>query len=218
MPMSIPRTSLVPAWSTRQLILVFVLLDVLAYGLYTLFLRDVLHSRFFHLSRDRGFCELVQYLKYGLVMAMLVEWKRRRPSPLLGAWVALLTILLLDDALGLHEFLGKILARATGVDTLWGREAKDVFEIAGFFLLEGIALLFVFARWLAAPRDLQRHSVALVLVMTPLVFSGIVLDALPWHQAEKIGQMLGASLVLAFVHIHHRRRQAAHTSGSDRNK
>jgi hypothetical protein len=203
---------MVPTWSTSRLILTFVLLDVLAYGLYMLFLHDVLHSRFFHLSRDRGFCELVQYVKYGLVIAMLVEWNRRRPSKLLGAWVALFTILLLDDAIGLHEIIGKLLARVAGVDTLWGREAKDVFEIAGFFLLEGVAGILVFAHWLTAPRDLRRHSVALALVMTPLVFSGLVLDALPWHQAEKIGQMIGASLVLAFVHIHHRRRL-----GSDRN-
>ncbi len=190
---------------TSTLVLCLLALDILAFYFHQLHLQEVLPSRFFRIARDRGFGELVQYTKYALTIVLLIGLRRESPGRVLTGWLVLYWVILFDDSLGLHEALGKLFAAWSGAGAILGRDPKDVFELVGFALLEGTALLYVFIGYCRSAPDMRRFSVALAIAMSPLFLAGFLLDTLPWHYAEEAGEMLGGLLPLVFLHIYCRR-------------
>jgi len=191
---------------TYVLICLFSLADLLAIFLDALHCKGVLESRFFRLARDRGFAELIQYGKFGLIILMLIRWSRVRQSRLLAAWCLLFCVLLADDSLGLHEAIGGLFMQVLPFPSIEGIRVKDMAEGLAFLLLEGMACLYVMYHYFRAPRDLQAYSRMLVLVMIPLFCFGLVLDILPFHSLEQPGEMVAMSILLAFVHVSYHRR------------
>lgn len=185
---------------TRRLVAGFLLLDALALVLYGLYRNDILDSRFFHIARDRGFGEIVQYLKFGVVLAVLTAWRRLRPSPLLTAWQWFFLVLLLDDAIGLHEAGGELVLHLVNLPAPEGIRAKDLAEALSLLFLEGPFALYVAFRYLQAPPDLRRFSRYLALALLPLFLFGIVLDSLPLPHVEQLGEMVAMTILMAFTH------------------
>jgi hypothetical protein len=199
----------VGAVSTLRLVAFFTALDAVAVILYWLYTGEILHSRFFRLARDRGFAELCQYLKFAVILVLLVRWRRTRPAPLLGAWVLLFGVMLADDAIGIHEAMGGWILRWVPIRAPEGMRAKDLAEAAAFAAVEGSALLYVVIRYFGAPADLRRYSRQLILALAPLVICGLVLDNVYLPNLEQYGEMLAMTLLLGFVHRQHRLRAAA---------
>ncbi len=190
---------------TTALLIVFSLADLVAVLLYWFYRKGVLDSRFFRLSRDRGFGELVQYGKLGLIILMLTRWNRVRGAKLLTAWVILFAIILADDAIGLHEEIGGWLMWMIDFPSLEVVRTKDIAEAIVFAMLEGSACIYLIFRYFQAPRDLRAYSRGLGLAMVALVFFGLVLDILPFHTFEQPGQMVAMSILLGFVHLKYRK-------------
>lgn len=187
--------------STFRIVGIFIILDLLAIALFFLYSQEILESRFFKLARDRGFAEIVQYLKFGVIIQVLVVWHRLRPSKLIFAWLILFVIMLSDDAAGIHEAVGKILMTLFSLpEEVNGIRIKDIAEVMSFALFEGIACLYVLYCYFRAPADLKRYSNFLVLAMVPLFFCGIILDILHFSLLEQVGEMASMSILLAFVH------------------
>lgn len=195
--------------STVSLVGGFTLVDLLAIFLHWLNEHGILDSRFFRLARDRGFSEIIQYAKFGVILLLLVVWKKARPSKLISAWVLLFTVMLLDDAIGIHEAVSGWILSVVDIPTPAGIRAKDVAEGLVFAALEGGTCLYVAYRYLQAPAELRSYSRWLVVAMAPLVLCGLILDIVPVGDAEQLGEMASMSALLAFVHWRHRRRIAA---------
>ena len=191
---------------TRRLLGLFLILDLLAVFLFLLYTQDILESRFFRLARDRGFAEIVQYLKFGVIIHLLIVWNRARDSRLLSAWILLFVIMLLDDSLGIHEGVGQVLMDHFRLPASLSISAdirtKDLFEAISFLALEGSACLYVAYEFIRAPRDLKRYSLALGLAMVPLVLCGLLLDLSHAHYLEQFGEMASMGLLLGCVHYH----------------
>ena len=187
---------------THHLLGIFLLLDLLALSLYGLYSLDVLESRFFRLARDRGFAEIIQYLKFGIIIQVLLVWNQARSSRLISAWILLFVIMLIDDSVGIHEEISRILMTHSTFTMVNGFRAKDLVEACVFCALEGSACLYIAYNFIPASRDLKLYSMLLGLAMIPLIFCGMVLDILHVPYLEQGGEMASMGLLLGVVHYH----------------
>jgi hypothetical protein len=64
----------------------------------------------FRIDTDQGFAELFQYFKLMLIVGLLGVLCARHRYRVAGIWAAVFVVILLDDALMLHERLGVTLA------------------------------------------------------------------------------------------------------------
>jgi hypothetical protein len=176
------------------------LADACAGLLHWLNEEGVLSSRFFRLARDRGFGEIIQYAKFGLILWLLVTWHKATPARVFRAWIILFTLLLLDDALGIHEWLGGLLLSDTSLRGPFGVRAKDLAEVVPLIVLEGSALGYVGLEYLRAEPLLQRVSRGIGLALVPYVASSLFLDLARWPLAEQVGEMASMTVLLLVVH------------------
>lgn len=175
-----------------------VLADALAWLLYGFSTQDILSSRFFHIARDRGFGEIVQYLKFGVIIAVLVRWRRQWPSRLFHAWLILFAVMLLDDAIGIHEAIGGWLQPEPGAH--WrGLRLKDLAEAVTIVALEGGAFLYVACCHFREPPAQRGFSWWFTAALVPVAFSGMVLDIVRAPMVEAAGEMIAMTILLAVV-------------------
>ncbi len=198
----------IPDWDPAKLLAFFILADLLAFALHGLHLRGGLDSRFFHIARDRGFGEIVQYLKFGVVLAVLARWRRRWPARLVTAWFILFAVMLVDDALGIHEEVGGWLLSDPGAH--WhGVRLKDLAEAVSFAALEGSAFLWIAVCHLREAPARRGFSWAFAAALAPVIFCGLVLDIVRAPLIESAGEMAAMTVLLATVLVQHRRRARA---------
>lgn len=76
------------------------------------------------LNRDRGLAESWGYAQTALAVVLLLVVHQRVRQPLALAWAGVLTVVVLDDALALHERIGIWAAQA------WDLPAPVVFAAA----------------------------------------------------------------------------------------
>lgn len=174
----------------------------------------VLSGRFFRLSRDRGFGEIIQYAKLGLILWLLVTWNRARPARLLRAWIILFAILLVDDSLGIHEWVGGWIVTDPSLRGPFGVRAKDLAEVVPLIVLEGSALGYVFLQYLRAEPALRRASTWIGLALVPYIASSLLLDLAPWPLAEQVGEMACMTVLLLVVHRIFRTHGPAHAASA----
>ncbi len=186
--------------STVKLLALCVVLDILAMGLHFLHVEGVINSRFFNFSRDRGFCEIVQYFKEGLVIFLFISWNRLKPCRLLRAWAILFSCILLDDALQFHELIGRLGKWLIDGPLVLGFHKKEFFELLGFIIIEGTALAYVGWCSIRSSRPQFFISCLIGAALMPLIFSGVILDRLPFYNLEQLGEMVSMSIVLGVVH------------------
>jgi hypothetical protein len=182
------------------LIGLFTVVDACAVGMHFINEKSEHHSRFFRLARDRGFAEIIQYVKLGVIISLLVTWHKARPARVLKAWIILFTILLLDDSLGIHEWLGGLIVADTGERGPFGVRMKDLAEIVPLIALEGSALLYVGLQFLRADPLMRRVSLGIGLALGPYIASSLLLDLVPMPLAEQLGEMFCMSILLVVVH------------------
>jgi len=191
-----------PYSPTIKLLLIFLLVDMIAIFCAWLWANDIfLETRFFRLDRDRGFSEIIQYVKTGFVLSILLTAYRATQERVLHAWLILFWVMLVDDAVGLHEELGELFVQWLPIPPVMGIEPSAICEILAFGLMEGTALLYVLYQTLIAKREWQRFSSVFLVVFSPLILSGIVLDAIGAGYFESLGEIISMSLILGFVHF-----------------
>lgn len=191
---------------TFKIIAIFTIIDVIAVFCAWLWANDIfLESRFFRLDRDRGFSEILQYVKTGIIITLLLNAFRSTRQEVIRAWLILFAVIFIDDAAGLHEELGEWLANTFPIPEVLGISPKAIAEITAFGLMEGLALLYVFIQTIIAKSEWRSVSIYLFIVLMPLIFSGVVLDAVGVRLLESIGEIISMSLLLAFVHARFKR-------------
>ena len=191
--------------NTVFLVVIFLLLDLLGVGLYNLFLRDVLDSRFFRLGRDRGYFEVVEYFKMLFMIFMFHRLSRQFSLPLMGAWSILFIVMLIDNAAGLHELIGELLTPLVNLITRDHHLSATFAEIIGFAMLEGLAVLYVIYHYFKSDNaSARRFSIGMLVLVAVLAVSSMTVEAFNFSVLEEAIEILGMTILFAFVHIYYR--------------
>jgi hypothetical protein len=158
-------------------IYVLILMDLAFMGLhfshhFTTLFPDIRFS----LERDRGYSELFQYGQTWLIAGFLGWLAVRRRSPLLSIWSGIFTLLLVDDALMLHETSSAALAEGLALPEFLGLPSA---AYSKFFIYAGVGLLAFGASLIGyfCDRDAVARQTTLCLVLSIIglvCFGGLV--------------------------------------------
>jgi hypothetical protein len=199
------------------LFLISIDLALIGGNLLQLFTSYSTHEKLTSLSQDNSYGERFQYLKFGAIALLLYLSSKVKKSILLGGWALIFLMLLVDDAISVHERLGARLAQWFSISDMYNLRSVDYGEIIVFLMLGAIAagILTITSRIDRTPLSLQ-ISKALLLFLVGLAFFGGIMDMLhsvaqetsELSQRENIifgivedgGEMIIVSLTLWFVY------------------
>lgn len=189
---------------TVSLVIIFVVLDLLGLACAWMYTSDILESRFFRLGRDRGLIEFIEYGKFALIIHMLLELWRSGGEPVVRAWTILFSIMLADNFIGIHEEVGQLIVDNVTLPDVGLKRPKDLAEILVLAALEGTALLYVIYCYFTGGDAGRKYSNQLIAIFGIFVFFALVMDAVGNQYVEESGEMLGMTLIMAWVHSRHR--------------
>ncbi len=167
----------------RRALAVLLTLDIVVLGLLAvataMVARGMIEEVPFMLkvSGDGTLAEVVNYGKWLTIALCLRSRARARADglALMLAWV--FAIVLVDDALQIHETLGDLIGEALGLGAAVGLEDDDVGELVGFGLLGIVVVALVVAGFRRARPEERPLGVAMLAVLAALVAFGVFLDA-----------------------------------------
>lgn len=137
---------------------------------------DVPLSQFFSVEKDRGFAEIYQYVKLFWASALLLAIFARVRAGIYFAWSAVMGYLLMDDALGLHELLGRMAVAHLNLQPAWALRAQDFGELLVVAVI-GTVLMALLAWWhFRADASSRSDSWRLLQLLLLLAVFGVVFD------------------------------------------
>lgn len=199
----------------------FIILHLI-YSYTALIPGETIPSKLFSLETDRGYSELLQYVKEFWIALLLGVLALRKRSRLFLSWSLLFFYFLIDDATGFRERLAVVISRKLAFVGLFNLRPIDFGELTisagfGLFFLAAIATTYRFS-----DRCAREISKKLTLLLLALVFFGVAIDIL--HIAIKIpaiepiliaveegGEMIVMSLITCFVFSQSLQQKAAHS-------
>lgn len=151
-------------------------------------------GRRWNAQEDRSWAEVLGYVQLGSAAVVLLVGALRRRVALLAGWAALLAVVVVDDATGLHERVGAALVVRLDPPAVLGLRPGDLGELltwAVYGLVLGLVLLVLHRR---SPARARRASWWMALGLVPLVAAAAGLDLL--HSAlappgSRVGLLLG---------------------------
>jgi hypothetical protein len=138
----------------------------------------LLDGSHYALDSDRGMAEIYQYIKFVWLSACLVLALIMTGQRVYVAWIALFVLLLVDDAMGLHENAGTVLAQWFGFSPALGLRAKDFGEVLYAAILGGMAVVLVVMTFWRGSLASQRVSADLLCLLCGLAFFGVFFDTI----------------------------------------
>ncbi|MCK6538934.1 MAG: hypothetical protein L6Q26_02655 [Anaerolineales bacterium] len=178
------------------------------------FQTELLNNSLYSLSRDNGYAEFFQYVKFLWIVLLLIGIVKSTRTAGYLAWTLLFIYFLTDDAFQLHENLGRNIARNLDFVPPMSIRLQDVGElivtaVAGAILIP----LLILAFWCGSML-FRKVSVDLVMFLAVLVFVGVVvdlvheavgaegmLDHLVFRIIEEGGEMIVASAILWYIFL-----------------
>lgn len=172
----------------------------------------------FSLSKDNGYSEFFQYIKYLWVIVLLVGIFVATKTPGYLAWVALFAYFLADDALQIHERFGQVIAGNLDFIPPLNVRLQDIGElvvmgVAGIILFPLLALAY----WRGSGQ-FRKVSLDIVVFLANLIFFGVavdlmheavgaegVLDHLVFRVIEEGGEMVVTSFIVWYGFLLHLR-------------
>ncbi|MEJ1088338.1 hypothetical protein WDU99_08420 [Microbacterium sp. Mu-80] len=174
------------------LLVMLVLVDLAVIALHLAYtLLGVPAGVHFDLGVDRSYGEFLLYIKFGWIAVLGVVLARRRRAAVFAAIAAGSLVLLLEDALILHERIGwhlneRILAALPGLSG-WGILSVQLGELLWLGVVAVVvATLFVIS-YLRAGTDDRRDAAGIVLFFAVLVFFAVVVDTV--HSLFALGSL-----------------------------
>lgn len=205
------------SYPTWKWVVLFLLLDAIALIFWFAKLEGLLESRFFVLGRDRGLQELIAYGKQLLgVLAFWALWQASH-APVIRAWAGLFLLMLLDNAIGLHEELGGLLAQWFTLPLMGLERAKDSGELIVTFLMYVPA--FSYLAWCIAREAKAWLGFNLSLLWPTLLIGGFTLLLDTLHAPfEPYWELVALTALVALVHYRCRARIASLIHGTGDHK
>lgn len=145
----------------------------------------------FDLGVDRSYGEFLLYIKFGWIAVLGVVLARRRRAPVFGMIAIGSLVLLLEDALILHERIGwrlneTILAAVPALNGL-GILSVQIGELLWLGVIAVVvAAAFAIAYWRATARD-RRDAASIVVFFLVLAFFAVVIDTV--HSLFALGSL-----------------------------
>lgn len=195
-----------------QLVLILVLvIDLLIFSVHWYAVARGSGTRVFYLDTELSYGEVVQYFKFAWLVVLTAFFAIEHRSWQIAMWLPVFAYLLADDALRIHERLGRQLSNALGLRETLGPPGLElaqhsVFGIAGLLLM--IPLIIGYLRGDSRSRWIYRCFLLLIGI---LAFFAIVVDLLhvvvvenprrgDWMGfIEDGGEMLAASALVVFA-------------------
>lgn len=174
-------------------------------------LTSFLNSSLFSITKDRSYPEIYQYLKWFWIIILLAYISILMRSFSYIAWSLVFIYFICDDALSIHEIVGKYLAGQLTFTPPLGLRLQDIGELAVTATAGTILLPIVVLAYFRGTEAFKKMSRDMLLLILALVFFGVFVDMLHisiqlgWKVSfilgviEDGGEMLVGSLILWYV-------------------
>lgn len=131
---------------------------------------------YFSLTRDRGYAEIYQYIKeFWLIILFGFLAINKSLTSYLG-WFFLSIYILLDDALEIHENLGKAIANQLSFISLFNLRPEDYGELAVFSTVGIIFLFWLSLSYRASGSQERKNFKSLINILLGLAFFAVLID------------------------------------------
>jgi len=141
-------------------------------------LSPLLSDHLFSIERDRGYGEAFQYTKAYWIAIMLAVLGWRTREAIYGAWTLLYIYLLCDDALQIHEQVGRAVVRRLGYAPTLGLRAQDLGELTVYAVVGLVFLVLIVSVYLRSARDARSASIDLAVLSGAIGFFAVPVDML----------------------------------------
>ena len=139
---------------------------------------DLLVDDLLSITRDGGYPEVFQYVKFVWLAGLTLLVARRDRDGRYLAWAVLFVYLGLDDALQIHETIGARLIPVLGLITLGGLRAQDFGELIVSAAIGVLLLGSIAAALRGSSASFRQASLDFFVLLLVLVFFGVVVDML----------------------------------------
>jgi hypothetical protein len=178
------------------------------------------------ITNDWAIPEITNYLKFLVVVILLVRVFSAIKQPIYLAWAFVYAVALVDDSMQVHENLGEYISTMIGGITLWGIElgtdeglrVQDIGELSVYALYGGIFAAVLGVGFLRSDPIHRKVGLGFGLLLTSLAFFvGVVdmVDRMVMSHSRTLaqilatiedgGEMVVVSLTVAFALIVFRR-------------
>ncbi len=171
---------------TNKTLWILILLDIFfiaAYAifLYLIFIRvqfDWLIADKFHVDLDGGYPEIFQYLKYLIIVFIIIYIMFKKKATSYLSWFFVFVLLLLDDMLQFHEMFGKWISEKLNYSPMFGFGIQDLGELTYITVFGSIVLIFLFIEYRSGSKKYKKRCIDLGLLFALFLFFGIAIDML----------------------------------------
>ena len=199
--------------SASVFLLLLLLADCAFIFLHFLLSTPLLNSPLLSLKKDHGYPEVYQYIKELWIVALLLFILIKTRVVGYSVWVLVFLYILFDDALRIHERLGKYIAIKLEFTPFHGIRANDFGELAVSAVAAALLLtpmLLFYMRGANPFRQVTRH---LLLLLLALAFFGVFIDMIhvppemgqtikhSWGAVEDGGEMIIMSLIAWYTYL-----------------
>ncbi len=165
-----------------------------------------------------GLGSVLMYLKWLAIIGLLsLSWRQLR-EPLLLSLALIFLFFLIDDSLGIHEWIGTELMRQLGLEGAWGLRGNDFGKLTFWALAGGACLVVFLVGYVLSNQRTRRLGQLFLLGIAGLVLVGIGIDLVGvlakqldagfvgravrfgLRTAEDGGEMILGSLLLALAY------------------
>lgn len=184
-----PVESLTKIEQVGVLFLLLLSADVCFMGLHTInALTPLWNNPLLNIEKDAGYSEIYQYLKYfwGSLLFFVIAVKTRTVPP--TAWAFVFLFLLADDALGIHEQIGGLIASNLHFIPPWGLRTRDLGEVIYALCAALLLSIPLGLAYLQGDRRFRRSSQHLLQLVMLLACFGVLVDLL--HMLVQTGWRL----------------------------
>ena len=158
---------------------IFVFLHALKYGLLSFGLEPgLLWPRSFDLDRERGYAEFFNYFQAGLCTALLIGIFLRTGARVYATWALAYAFVMADDALSVHERIGRHLRIALDLPALPGLRAQDSGELAAWAAAGALILAVLGWGFRTSSAAANGFGSVFAIAFAALVFFGGAMDML----------------------------------------
>ncbi len=157
---------------------VFFIAVFLVHGIYSALYNDCapVLGHEWHIGRDRSYAEMFGYLKMTFIVSALILIRGKRQRPIYLALILIFTVALLDDALQLHERLGRGIVDALALEALAGRMSPQFGELIVWTILGVFLLASARAGFVRSPQEDRSNSLLLMGAFAVLMLFAVVAD------------------------------------------
>ena len=168
----------------------------------------------FQLTKDGGYPEIYQYIKEFWIMILILSVFVKTREIGYIAWATLSAYLLCDDALSIHERVGRIIANSLEFTPFLGLRLQDFGELAVTAIAAVLLLTLIGFFYLRGSNLFKKITRDLLVLLLVIAFFGVFVDMvhiplkqLGWKMnfalgvIEDGGEMIAISMLACYVFL-----------------